>query len=95
MWKLKDIAEGAGKRENAIKMKAQLEGLKRKIPEILNIDVGINTVESVDACDIILSTEFGSAADLKTYQNHPDHLMVADFINKVRLERRAADYEIP
>jgi len=28
MWKLKDFAEGAAKKENALKIKASLEGLQ-------------------------------------------------------------------
>ena len=94
MWKLKGFAEGAGKKENAHKIKAQLEYLKNIIKEIRFIEVGINMIESVDSYDLLLYSEFESAEDLKIYQNHPEHLRVGDFIGKVRLERRVVDYEI-
>ena len=42
VWKLKDFAEGASKDENAHKMKALLEGLKKKIKVIKTLEVGIN-----------------------------------------------------
>ena len=41
MWKLKDFAEGAGRQENAEKIKSLLEGLKGKIAEIINLEVGV------------------------------------------------------
>ena len=95
MWKLKDNAEGAGKHENASKIKAQLEALRLRIGEIRQIEVGVNTVESQDAYDVVLVSVFNSAADLKTYQNHPEHIRAADFIGRVRLDRRFVDYESP
>ena len=94
MWKLKDSAEGADKKENARKMKSKLEGLKRKIKEIRSIEVGININDSSDAYDVVLYSEFNSTEDLDAYQNHPEHLRVGDFIGKVRLERKVVDYEV-
>jgi len=94
MWKLKDFAEGANKKENARKIKSQLEGLKHKIKEIRSIEVGINTSDSADSYDIILYSEFNGSEDLKIYQNHPEHLKVGDFVSKVRLERKVVDFEV-
>jgi hypothetical protein len=94
MWKLKDSAEGAGKMENARKMKALLEGLKKKIKGVRSIEVGINTNESADAYDVALYSEFASQADLQAYSEHPDHLRVGEFVGKVRLERKVVDYEV-
>jgi Stress responsive A/B Barrel Domain len=95
MWKLEDHAEGADKNENALKAKRLLEGLKDKIREIRNIEVGININDTPAAYDIVLYSEFNSLEDLDIYQNHPEHLIVGDFIGKVRKDRRVADYEVP
>ena len=89
-----DFAEGADKQGNALKIKSQLEALKQKIKEIRSIEVGINTNDSQDAYDIVLYSEFNSIEDLKAYQEHPAHVKVGDFVNKVRLERKVVDYEV-
>jgi hypothetical protein len=93
MWKLKDSAEGASKNENALKMKRQLEGLKDSIKQIRSIEVGINTGDAAGSYDVVLYAEFDNLEDLKLYQNHPEHLKVGDFVGKVRLDRKAVDYE--
>jgi hypothetical protein len=94
MWKLKDYAEGATKKENARKAKRLLEGLKNKIKEIRVIEVGISLNDTPAAYDIVLYSGFDNVQDLETYQNHPEHLIVGDFISKVRLDRRVVDYEV-
>jgi hypothetical protein len=92
MWKLKENAEGAGKRENALKMKSQLEALRGQLPQIRSIEVGVNTAEGPDAYDVVLVSEFADMDELQAYQKAPEHLKVADFIGKVRLERKVVDY---
>ncbi len=94
MWKLKDPAEGAPKKQNAEKIKAALESLKTRIPQIRHIEVGINFIESDAAYDVALFAEFNSEKDLETYQKHPDHVMVADFAGKVRENRAVVDYKL-
>jgi hypothetical protein len=92
MWKLKDFAEGADKKENAIKIKRLLEGLQETIREIHAIEVGININDTPSAYDIVLYSTFISPRDLEAYLNHPEHLKVGDFISKVRLDRTVVDY---
>ena len=94
MWKLKDIHEGVGKNENALKLKRELENLKGKINEIQEIEVGLNFNESEASCDVVLYSTFNSVEDLKVYQKHPDHVKVAEFLSELRTERRVVDYEI-
>src|SRR3989304_3262883 len=91
MWKLKGFADGAGKAENARKMKSRLEELKNKIKQIKRIEVGINVIDSKDSYDVVLYSEFESIEDLQSYQKHPEHLKVGDFVGKIRLERRVVD----
>ena len=94
MWKLKDFAEGRNKADNALRMKQALENLKLKVPEIVEIEAGIDFNKSEAAFDIVLYSSFKSQEDLLRYQKHPDHQLVADFINKIQVERAVVDYEI-
>jgi hypothetical protein len=92
MFKLKDFAEGASKKENALKIKSSLEGLKSKITEVKYLEVGISINDAADFYDMVLISEFSDAKDLANYQKHPEHVKAAEFINKVRLERKLVDY---
>jgi stress responsive alpha/beta barrel protein len=94
MWRLKDFANGAGKEENAKKLKSYLETLKGKINEIKHIEAGININRSDAAFDVVLYSEFDTLSDLEIYQKHPEHLKIVSFVNEVRLERRVVDYEV-
>jgi hypothetical protein len=94
MWRLKDFANGAGKEENAKKLKSYLETLKGKINEIKHIEAGININRSDAAFDVVLYSEFDTLSDLEVYQKHPEHLKIVSFVNEVRLERRVVDYEV-
>ena len=94
MWNLRESAGGRSKSENLQEMKTRLEGLKDKIGEIKFLEVGINFNETGDAFDIVLYTEFENRVSLDTYQNHPEHIRVRDFVRSVRQERKVVDYEI-
>jgi len=91
---LADNAEGKTKAENAEIIKCKLENLKNLIPEILSIEVGINTANAPKTnFDIALYSEFESLETLDIYQEHPEHKRVAAYIGKVRTARAAVDYE--
>jgi 2-methylisocitrate lyase-like PEP mutase family enzyme len=92
MWRLKDEAEGAAKAENALRIKAQLEGLTRLIHQVLCLEVGINQNSSEAAYDVVLYSEFNNQADLEACQKHPEYVRVAEFIEKVQEESRVVDY---
>ena len=92
MWKLKDFAEGCDRKENTLKIKTMLEGLKDKIEEIVHLEVGINMNGSNMAFDAVLISEFEDAHKLEIYKSHPEHVKVADFVAKVRQDRAVVDY---
>lgn len=94
MWKLKEFVEGKSKLENANKIKMSLEDLQNKIDALKLIEVGVNINNSKQAYDVVLYSEFENLEDLNLYQNHPDHLKVGEFINKVKEERIVTDYEV-
>ena len=92
MWRLKPQAEGADALSNARRMKAELEGLRGRIPGLLSLEVGLDVDRSSAAHDVVLVSEFESPAALAAYQAHPEHARVAAFIGKVRQERAVVDY---
>lgn len=94
MWKLKDFAEGKNKKENALLVKEKLIALKGKIPEIRELEVGININSSNQAYDAVLYSKFEDERALDIYQNHPEHKKVAEFVAKVREGRAVADYYV-
>ncbi len=92
MWKLKPQAEGADAPANARRMKAELEGLRGRIPGLRSLEVGVDVERSSAAYDVVLVAELESPAALAAYQAHPEHAKVAAFIGKVRQERAVVDY---
>ena len=93
MWKLKDFAEGADKTRNAKRLKIELQALRSTIPQIVQLEVGINILASDAAYDVVLYSAFKNEQDLDIYQNHPNHRAVADFVCKVRESRVVVDYK--
>lgn len=95
MWKLKEVAEGKTKAENATIMKELLEGLPAKIEEMDTAEVGISFLDGTsDAhADVVLTTTCASREALEAYAVHPEHQKVVQFILKVVEERRVVDYE--
>jgi len=94
MWKIKEFAEGKSKLENIKLVKEKLESLTSVIPEIKFLEVGINLNESEMAYDAILYSEFDNLEDLNTYQNHPKHKEVSEYVGKIRTDRAVGDYII-
>jgi hypothetical protein len=93
MWKLAETAESAHKATNAKLMKKMLEKLKLKIPEVVTLEVGINS-NKAEMWDVVLTTEFKNMEDLNKYQTHPAHQEIVEFVKKVRVDRAAVDYEV-
>jgi hypothetical protein len=94
MWKLHDFAEGVAKADNTVKMKEMLYVLQEKIPEMKNLEVGINICESPDAYDIVACSEFANADDLQVYQKHEEHQNFIKSISGIREKKKVVDYEV-
>ena len=94
LWTLKDEFDAEEKERIKAGIKEGLEGLKGKIPGLLEVQVNTNGLPSSTA-DLMLDTTFESAEALKGYAVHPEHVAVAD--SKVRpftATRACLDYEI-
>ena len=94
LWNLK--AELSDAEKDAIKkgIKEGLEGLKGKIPGLIDIKVNIDCLPSSNA-DVMLDSSFENEEALKGYAIHPEHLAVAN--GKVRpftASRVCMDYEV-
>ncbi len=94
MWSLKDEHNGQPKKILAQKLKTQLLDLESKIPQIKQIEVGINEINFDRNHDVALVTEFESFDDLSIYANHPDHIKLVAFVRSISTGRAAIDYTI-
>lgn len=81
LWTLKNEYSDEQKKEIKKDIKAGLEGLKGKIPGLVDIQVNIDGLASSNA-DLMLDSTFEDEASLKGYAVHPEHVAVAD--GKVR-----------
>lgn len=81
LWQLKDELSEEKKIEVMKEMKEGLEGLKGKVPGLLEVKVITEKLASSNA-DVMLDTTMESEEALKGYAIHPEHVKVAD--EKVR-----------
>ncbi len=88
MWKLKE----ENMQENARRIKEILEALPKHIPQIVELEVGLNEKEGT--FEVGLVTKFNSFDDLKIYDAHPEHQKAREFIRSVVESREVLDYEI-
>ena len=94
LWQLKD--ELSAEEELSVKqgIKEGLEGLKGKVPGLVEIKVNIEPLPSSNA-DVMLDSEFVDEAALKGYAVHPEHVKVADGnVRPYTKSRVCMDYEV-
>ena len=94
LWTLKDMSDSE---KESVKMgiKEGLEGLKGKIPGLIDIKVNATGRIASSTADLMLDSTFESEEALKAYSKHPSHVAVAD--SKVRpftVSRACLDFEI-
>jgi hypothetical protein len=94
MWKLKETAEGASRAENAVKLKAKLEGCRDIVPGMLHLEVGLAAEGFESSYDVVLVSDFADKASLDAYQVHPTHLALKSFVSAVREARQCVDYVV-
>ena len=86
-------AEGGGEEKKEEKRGAEGGAGKKKMPGRGHGEGGINMMPSEAAYDVALYSEFVNEKDLDSYQKHPEHIKIADFINKIRESRIVIDYK--
>lgn len=94
LWTLKEMPEAERDSVKA-EIKSGLEGLKEKIPGLLEIKVVTEGRLESSTADLMLDSTFESFNALKGYSKHPEHIKVAD--EKVRpftASRICLDFEV-
>ena len=72
---------------------AKLQGMAGQIPELAFIEVGIDQVGSNRSFHIALLTKFKTWADLDSYQTHPVHTPVIEYMSNIIENVAVVDYE--
>lgn len=70
----------------------RVRALVGRVDVLRRLDVGRNVVASGRAYDLGIFAEFDTLDDLDTYQNHPEHVPVAEFIRERRSAVAAVDF---
>lgn len=94
LWVLRDQYSGVEVDSIKAGVKEGLEGLKGKIPGLIDIKVNTNPLSSSN-CDLMLDSTFEDEASLNGYSVNPLHVGVAN--EKVRpfmASRVCMDYEV-
>lgn len=90
-WKLKEVENKA---QVIGEIKNKLLALKGRIPELIEIEVGVNSPDaSQENFDILLNTTFADIEALERYQVHSEHLAAGKYIKEQVESRAAVDYE--
>lgn len=93
MWKL-DGATAQVRRAQAQDLVSMFAALRGKVPGLLRLEVGVNLIDAVDACDMALYMVFESRRALDAYNLHPEHLKIKAVMAPQRVARRQADFEL-
>ena len=95
LWTLNPELSEEEKEQVKKGIKEGLEGLKGKVPGLVDVVVNISGRLASSNCDVMLDSSFEDEEALKTYSNHPAHLEVAN--GKVRphtASRTCMDYKV-
>lgn len=93
MW---DVAGASAdeKRRNIERLRQGFEGLRGRVPGMIQLHIGVDASAVDYACDVVLVSEFESWEALRAYAVHPEHLRVRDELAGVRIARHQVDYEV-
>ena len=86
IWKFKENEEAAMR-----KFLDALESLRPIIPEIIEMETGVNFNPENDY-DAILISKFESFEALERYKNHPEHIKASALCKEIRIDRKAIDF---
>ena len=94
MFKLTPFQDESLKQDKMNEIKRELEALKGQIPNVISLNVGINSNPN-ETWDIVLESEFPTWEDLNNYAIHPLHVACAKtYIAPIKADRACVDYEI-
>ena len=87
MWKFRE-----GEAENMHKFLEGLKALKGQIPQVVDLEVGVDWGGDGHYDAVLIST-FRSKADLEIYKKDPRHVAVSSLCKSIRTDRVAVDFE--
>ena len=87
MWKLKDRSETK-------ELAAAINSLKRNVPSVLDIEVGVNINSTKSAFDLVFTATFESAGKLKEFEKDNYHKEISAKVSAAREYRVVVDYEV-
>ena len=90
-WNFKEGFTEAENRENALRVKAEIEALPQWIDGIVKIEVKIDLM-STSTRAVVLDSLFVSEEALEAYVVHPEHKRAAAFVGSVFQDRVCLDY---
>ncbi len=74
--------------------KEKLLSMKGQIPQLQNIEVGVDFSRSPRSYDLALVTTFNTKEDLESYRVHPYHQEIVSWLKANNTETKVVDYEI-
>ncbi len=89
-WKF--VGEATERRQTARDLAQQLNELFGKIPGLLAVSAGPNSVPLEGNWDLALVADLADEEALAAYQAHPDHQAVAKVIKAAAVGRVAVDF---
>ena len=95
LWTLNPELSEEEKQTVKAGIKAGLEGLVGKVPDLIEVKVHIDGRLASSNADVMLDSTLESEEALKGYAQHPDHVAVAN--TKVRpytVQRACLDFEV-
>lgn len=88
MWKFAN-----GTEEKMEEFLAGLQALNGVIPQIIDMEIGVNSLEN-EKYDAVLVSTFASLEDLNTYKKDPRHVAVSQLCKSIRTDRVAMDFQV-
>lgn len=93
MWNIKEELTGEAKKQACEKMAEGFLPLKNLVPDVIDLKVEINTMESSNR-DFMLLVDFPNVEALAAYQVHPEHVKAAAYVKEVTTNRVCFDYSL-
>ena len=92
-FKMQSEAEGRNGDENARLLVEMLKSLPAAIPELVELEAGLDFSSSPASYEVGLLTRFRTRADLEAYRVHPEHQKVIEFVQETTSDRAVVDFE--
>jgi hypothetical protein len=73
---------------------AQLRALRHTVEVVRDLEVGINAVASLRACDVYLRVDVADLAALQVYAAHPQHQPVKALVSELCAASHVVDYPV-